>query len=63
MLMMYCVFGPVQELLAAPTEARAKSCASLCALVVGTGVCRRIMRSLAQSGVLMLVSSREDNER
>jgi hypothetical protein len=54
-LMMHRVFGPAQEMPTAHTEATAKSCASLGALVVGTGVCRRILRSLAQSGVLALV--------
>ena len=53
--MMYHVFGPVQELLAAPTEATAKSYASLGGLVVRTGVSHRILCSLAQSGDLMLV--------
>ena len=54
-LMMHRVFGPVQELPTAPTEATAKRYASLGKLVVRTGVSHRILLSLAQSGDPVLV--------
>ena len=44
--MMHRAFGLVQELPTAPTEATAKSYASLGGLVVGISVCHRILCSL-----------------